>query len=56
MAVTCSGGLIVHLDGTVAGCTNDDDIGGCAGRDARHMGEPRRCVDVWGECDYCGIH
>jgi len=24
---TCPGSLIVHRDGTVAGCTNDDDQG-----------------------------
>jgi hypothetical protein len=35
---TCSAGLIVHLDGTVAGYTNDDDTdGGCAGREMRHL-------------------
>jgi hypothetical protein len=55
MAVTCSGGLILHLDGTTAGCTNDED-GDCPALDVRHMGQPKRCLDLWGECDYCGVH
>jgi hypothetical protein len=46
---TCSGGLVVHLDGSVAACTNDDDVdgGGCVDRAARHLGEPKRGVDAW---------
>jgi len=28
---TCPGSLIVHADGTTAGCTEDDERGGCAG-------------------------
>jgi hypothetical protein len=41
-----SGGLVVHLDGSVAGCANDDDIdgGGCVDGSARHTGEPTRTV------------
>src|SRR4051794_7772159 len=53
---SCSGSLIVHADGTVASCTNDDDSGGCAGRELRHDLAPRRCVDWWCECNYCGVH
>jgi hypothetical protein len=52
---TCSGSLILHGDGTIAGCTNDDD-GDCAGPDARHASEPKRCVDWWGSCNDCGVH
>ena len=40
---TCSGSLIVHADGTVAGCTEDDEPNGCGGRDLRHEGDPIRC-------------
>jgi hypothetical protein len=36
----CSGGLILHVDGTVAGCTLDDDIDGWAGLDERHEDAP----------------
>jgi len=53
---SCLGGLIFHADGTVAGCTEDDEAGGCAGRELRHEGGPRSCVDEWGGCNYCGIH
>jgi hypothetical protein len=35
--VTCPGGLIVHADGTVAGCTLDEDEDGCRGGELRHM-------------------
>ena len=47
----------MHLDGTVAGCTNDDDIDGdgCADLDLRQEGDPHRCIDWWGDCVYCGI-
>jgi hypothetical protein len=38
----------VHADGTVAGCTLDDDTDGCDGRDARYEGRPRRCFEWWG--------
>jgi hypothetical protein len=34
------GGLLVHADGAVAGCTNDDEPDGCAGRELRHEGNP----------------
>ena len=47
----CPGSLIVHRDGTVAGCTNDDDEDGCRGRDPRHEGDPTVCVDWWGGCN-----
>jgi hypothetical protein len=52
---TCSGSLILHADGTIAGCTNDEDGDGCVGIELRHQGDPHRCIDWWGECNYCGI-
>jgi hypothetical protein len=52
----CSGSLIRHADGTVAGCTNDDEEDGCAGRDERHEGDPTACIDWFGGCNYCGVH
>jgi hypothetical protein len=53
--LNCPGGLVSHLDGTVAACTMDDEPEGCAGRDARHQGEPTTCIAEWGRCDYCGV-
>ena len=53
---TCTGGLIRHADGTVAGCTNDDDEDGCPGVELRHEGDPIRCIDWWSGCNYCGVH
>jgi hypothetical protein len=55
--VTCPSGLIVHADGTIAGCTLDDDIDGCRGRELRHEGDPVPCI-VWtlDGCNYCGVH
>jgi hypothetical protein len=55
--VTCPGGLIVHADGTIAGCTEDDEQDGCAGRELRHEADPVRCW-VWTPAggDYCGVH
>jgi len=54
---TCPGGLIVHGDGTVAGCTLDEDEDGCRGRELRHEGDQVRCW-VWtlDGCNYCGVH
>ena len=40
---TCPGSLIVHTDGTVAGCTNDELEDGCNGADTRHQGDPLTC-------------
>jgi len=54
--VTCPGSLIVHADGTVAGCTEDDEKVGCLGRDERHDGSPKRCIEWFDGCDYCGVH
>jgi hypothetical protein len=51
---SCPGGLILHGDGSIAGCTHDDDPDGCAGRDLRHEDAPRRCVDEREACSYCG--
>ncbi|HEY5171586.1 MAG TPA: hypothetical protein VIK54_07650 [Acidimicrobiia bacterium] len=53
---TCPGSLIVHRDGTTAGCSNDEDQDGCRGRDLRHEGDPTACVDWFGGCNYCGVH
>ncbi len=54
--MTCPGGLILHADGTVAGCTLDDDRDGCRGRELRHEGDPVPCT-VWtpAGCNYCGV-
>ena len=55
--MNCTGSLILHRDGAVAGCTNDDDDQeGCAGREARHEGDPTTCVVWFGGYNYCGIH
>ena len=54
---TCPGSLIVHADGTVAGCTEDDEPDGCRGRDERHDGGTVRCIKWYPEgCNYCGVH
>ena len=55
MTGACSGCLILHTDDTVAGCTNDDDPEGCAGRDLRHQGDPHRCFEWWDGCAYFGV-
>jgi hypothetical protein len=39
----CPGSLILHIDGTVAGCTEDDETWACRGRDLRHEGDPVVC-------------
>ena len=54
--MTCSGSLVLHGDGTVAACTEDDEAGGCEGHELRHEGDPVRCLD-WSPdgCNYCGI-
>jgi hypothetical protein len=54
--MNCTGSLILHRDGKVAGCTNDEDQEGCAGREARHEGDPTTCVVWFGGCNYCGVH
>jgi hypothetical protein len=45
----------VHADGTVAGCTEDDEDG-CAGRELRHQGDTVRSL-VWSldGCNHCGV-
>ena len=55
--VTCPGVLIAHADGTVVGCTLDEDEDGCRGRELRHEGDQVRCW-VWtlDGCNYCGVH
>ena len=45
----------MHLEGTTAGCTNDDDPDGCAGADLGHEGEPKKCFEWFGSCEYCGV-
>jgi hypothetical protein len=45
----CPGSLILHIDGAVTGCTEDDEAGGCRGRDLRHERDPVVCyVDTLG--------
>jgi hypothetical protein len=53
----CPGSLVVHIDGTVAGCSEDDEVDGCRGMELRHAGDPVVCY-VWSlaGCDYCGVH
>jgi hypothetical protein len=41
---TCPGSLIVHADGTVAVCSEDDERDGCRGRNERHDGGKVRCI------------
>jgi hypothetical protein len=53
--VTCHGSLIFHADGTIAGCTEDDERDGCRGRDERHDDPPKRCIDWEDGCNYCGV-
>jgi hypothetical protein len=56
LVATCPGSLIVHTDGTVAACSNDELEGGCNGADARHQGDPRVCWRYWAEgCNHCRI-
>jgi len=51
--MTCPGALIVHIDGTVAGCTLDDQRDGCRGRDLQHEDDPIRCW-MWSlGCSHC---
>jgi hypothetical protein len=47
----CSGGLIQHIDGTIAGCTLDDEVDGCIGLEERHEDAPEICWERWGHCD-----
>ena len=55
--MTCPGMLIVHRDGTIAGCTEDDKPLGCAGPDERHDHGTVRCIKWFADgCDYCGVH
>jgi hypothetical protein len=56
--VSCSGGLVMHVDQTVAGCIEDSEPDGCRGLERRHEGgDPHRCFEWYPNgCDYCGIH
>jgi hypothetical protein len=53
---TCPGSLIVHADGMIAGCTEDDEPDGCRGYEQRHEGDEVRCW-VWtlDGCNHCGV-
>jgi hypothetical protein len=53
---TCPGALIVHADNTVMACTEDEEPGGCRGRELRHEGAAIRCC-TWTltGCNYCGV-
>jgi hypothetical protein len=44
----CSGGLDQHIDGTIAGCTLDDDVDGCEGLEAPHEDAPEACWKMVG--------
>jgi len=56
-AATCPGSLIVQADGTIAGCTEDDERDRWRGRDERHDGRTMRCINWYREgCDSCGVH
>jgi hypothetical protein len=47
----------MHVDGTVAGCTEDDERDGCRGLELRHESDPHRCFEWYADgCDRCGIH
>jgi hypothetical protein len=51
---TCPGSLIVHRDGTVAGCTNNEAT--AASVAICGMRVPVACTDWFDGCDYCGVH
>jgi len=42
---TCSGCLVLHADGTISGCSNDDTPDGCRGTLAIHSGPPTWLTD-----------
>jgi len=47
----------LHVDSTVAGCTEDDERDGCHGIDERYEGDPHGCFEWFPNgCDRCGIH
>ncbi len=49
--------MIVHADGTIAGCTEDEEPDGCRGLELRHEGDPVACIVWWPSgCNYCGVH
>jgi hypothetical protein len=51
----CTGSLILHADGTITRCAEDDEVDCCRGRDERHDGAPKCCLEGFGGCNYCGI-
>jgi hypothetical protein len=54
---TCPGSLILHADGTVAACSEDEEPDSCRGHELRHEGDAIRWW-VWTlvGCNYCGVH
>jgi hypothetical protein len=54
--MNCPGSLILHIDGTRAGCSLDDAEDGCRGLEERDEGDPIQCVDWFDGCNYCSVH
>jgi hypothetical protein len=52
--MTCPGSLIFHVDGTIAGCTEDDELDGCRGLDLGHESDPKRCFEWSGQVSAFG--
>jgi hypothetical protein len=51
---SCAGQLVVHRDGTVAYCSEENTGGTCAGEDRPHRGGFFACRVVDGDnCPYC---
>jgi len=55
LVTSCSGGLIRHVDGTICGCTIEDDVDGCQGLEVLHEDAPEVRWKWYGRCDRCGI-
>ena len=53
----CGGALVVHLDSTMAACTEEFEGRCCAGPDAVHLGGRRSCQEVLGPgaCEMCAL-
>ncbi len=53
----CGGALLVHLDSTMAACTEELEGRCCAGPDAAHRGGIVSCQDVLGlgGCETCAF-
>jgi hypothetical protein len=50
----CPGGLILHVDGTIAGYTNDETED-CRGLEEHHEDAQTTCWEERGRCDRSGI-